>query len=395
MDTNADYDDAYDETEIEEAPRRRSPLRFVLLVLLLLVLLCVVCWFGSSLIGGVGSSILAPIQELLPGNIAAILPGDILVPAVTEEIPTGEPVEPAPTDEGILPPLPTEEPFPSPDTGEQPATVEPPTEATQEPGLPTVEATSEPVPGPTNTPDPAAGPTIVITPSSCEDNVAPVAVANGPYAGMRGKGQAFITFDAAGSEDPDGTIISYEWDFGDDSAPGYGLEVTHGYANPGSYVAILTVTDNCNVVAQDTAEVTISGPTPPAQTGTPDPNQTPTPIVTVTPPANDVTLGFCYIVQYGNTLSGIAWYYGIPLQDLAYVNNVSPNYFVKLGEGLFIPYQPISEGPNSYQVQYGDTIQSIAYQCAVSPGAVAEANDIPVDSTLTPGEVIIIPLGRY
>lgn len=414
MDANVDYDDSpyeesnFDDSEIEdvetedEEPKKRSPLRIILLVLVVLVLLCVVCWLGSSLLG---SAVTAPIQDLLGGGNGGVVavPVDTPAPAVTEEV-----VAPAPTDESTLP---TEEPATPPDTGEQPATVEPtqepgapteepaaPTEEptmepTEEPGAPT--ATTEPVPGPTNTPTPEAGGPIVITPTNCEDNVPPVAKANGPYDGMMGKGQALVTFDAGGSEDPDGTIIDFVWDFGDGSEPGYGPLVTHGYANPGKYTATLTVVDNCDATGQDTAEVTVSGPTPPPETATPGPNETPTAEPTAPPPPDNITLGYCYIVHYGDTLSGIAWYYGVPLQDLAYVNNVPPDYFVKAGEGLFIPYGPITEGANGYQVQYGDTIQGVAYQCAVSPAAVAEANGIPVDTTLTPGEVILIPIGRY
>jgi len=412
MDANTDYDDdAFDEreeAEIEdEEPRRSSPLRIILLILLVLVLLCVVCWLGSSFLGGAGSSlsstILDPIQGLLPGGGAAVVPADTPAPAMTEEVPTQEPVAPAPTDESALP---TEEPTATPVTGEQPATVEPTMEPTQEPGAPTEEpapapteeatteptTTTEPVPGPTNTPTRESGP-IVITPSNCEENDPPVANANGPYDGMMGKGQALVTFDAGGSEDPDGMIIDFVWDFGDGSEAGYGPLVTHGYTEPGQYTVTLTVIDNCDAIGQDTAEVTVSGATPPPGTGTPGATATAT--ATAEPPPDDVTLGFCYIVNYGDTLSGIAWYYGIPLQDLAYVNNVPADYFVKLGEGLFIPYGPITEGANGYQVQYGDTIYSVAYQCAVAPAAVAEANDISVDTALTPGEVIIIPIGRY
>ncbi len=416
---NIDYEDTYDEDAVDEtekeevSERRSSPLRIILLVLVVLVLLCVVCWLGSQFLG---AGLVSQIQGLVPGS-EMIIPVDTPISIVATEEPQPEqtnevvmpPEEPAPTDESMLP---TEEPVPAP-TDEEPAPPEPtqepaePTEEateapveesteepTQEPGEPT--ATTEPVPGPTSTPTMETEPTIVITPSSCEDNAPPVAVANGPYQAMMGKGQANITFDAAGSEDPDGAIIKFEWDFGDGSELGTGDIVTHGYTHPGNYVAILTVTDNCNAVGQDTAEVTISGPTPPAETVTPGPG-TPTPTATATPepPPGDVTLGYCYIVQYGDTLSGIAWYYGISIHDLAAVNNVSTDYFVKLGEGLFIPFGPITDGPNGYQVQYGDTVYSIAYQCAVTPATVAEANDIAVDTTLTPGEVIIIPIGRY
>jgi len=39
----------------------------------------------------------------------------------------------------------------------------------------------------------------------------PIANANGPYSGVSGE---FISFSSAGSSDPDGTIVSYFWDFG-------------------------------------------------------------------------------------------------------------------------------------------------------------------------------------
>ena len=39
----------------------------------------------------------------------------------------------------------------------------------------------------------------------------PIANANGPYSGVSGD---FISFSSAGSSDPDGTIVSYFWDFG-------------------------------------------------------------------------------------------------------------------------------------------------------------------------------------
>jgi YVTN family beta-propeller protein len=52
-------------------------------------------------------------------------------------------------------------------------------------------------------------------------------------------------FDASGSSDPDGTIVRYDWDFGDGaSLADGGPTPAHVYANPGTYTASLTVTDN-------------------------------------------------------------------------------------------------------------------------------------------------------
>ena len=56
-------------------------------------------------------------------------------------------------------------------------------------------------------------------------------------------------FNASGSSDPDGTIVSYHWDFGDgDSTTTTGPTVSHQFGGDVYYVT-LTVTDNhgfCN-----------------------------------------------------------------------------------------------------------------------------------------------------
>lgn len=87
--------------------------------------------------------------------------------------------------------------------------------------------------------------------------VPPVADAGGPYAGVAGQS---LQFDGTGSDDPDGTIVSYTWDFGD-GASGVGPAPSHVYESPGTFLVILTVTDNkglshaagaiVNVVPQD------------------------------------------------------------------------------------------------------------------------------------------------
>ncbi len=66
------------------------------------------------------------------------------------------------------------------------------------------------------------------------------------------------TFDATASFDPDGSIASYQWDFGDGST-GTGVTTSHDYTANGTYTVQLTVIDNLgastatvqNVVAAD------------------------------------------------------------------------------------------------------------------------------------------------
>lgn len=59
-----------------------------------------------------------------------------------------------------------------------------------------------------------------------------------------------VSLDASGSSDPDGTIGSYVWDFGDGSASASGVTATHDYPAVGYYTITLTVTDNKGATAK-------------------------------------------------------------------------------------------------------------------------------------------------
>ncbi|MFJ5932788.1 beta-propeller fold lactonase family protein [Streptomyces sp. NPDC093071] len=81
----------------------------------------------------------------------------------------------------------------------------------------------------------ADGPTSVITP-----NQGPVAKINTLYSGGRTG-----VFTASGSTDPDGSVVRYEWNFGDGTtATTTGPEVTHTFAQTGSRTVTVTVVDD-------------------------------------------------------------------------------------------------------------------------------------------------------
>ena len=65
-------------------------------------------------------------------------------------------------------------------------------------------------------------------------------------------------FDSAGSSDPDGTIVSRAWTFGDGSTDA-GATPSHTYANAGTYTVGLTVTDDDGATASTTRSVTVTG----------------------------------------------------------------------------------------------------------------------------------------
>ena len=85
-------------------------------------------------------------------------------------------------------------------------------------------------------------------------NKEPIAILDGPYFERIG---ALIQFDGTKCIDPDGSIVSYEWDFGDkststDAAP------THIYRKLGNFTVTLTVTDDDGNSTQNSTYVVIT-----------------------------------------------------------------------------------------------------------------------------------------
>lgn len=64
-------------------------------------------------------------------------------------------------------------------------------------------------------------------------------------------------FSGLGSNDPDGSITQYEWDFGDGTTA-TGPSPAHTYAAAGSYTVTLTVTDNEGATGTDSRPLTVS-----------------------------------------------------------------------------------------------------------------------------------------
>lgn len=66
-----------------------------------------------------------------------------------------------------------------------------------------------------------------------------------------------VSFDGTGSTDADGSITSYDWEFGDGTTA-TGSTPTHSYDAAGDYTATLTVTDDDGATATDSVTVSVT-----------------------------------------------------------------------------------------------------------------------------------------
>jgi glucose/arabinose dehydrogenase len=67
-----------------------------------------------------------------------------------------------------------------------------------------------------------------------------------------------VQFDASASTDPEGSPLTYRWDFGDNTS-GTGVKVSHNYARSGNFRVTLTVTDNNQNSDEETQTVRVLG----------------------------------------------------------------------------------------------------------------------------------------
>jgi uncharacterized delta-60 repeat protein len=103
----------------------------------------------------------------------------------------------------------------------------------------------------------ATGTYPILTASYIEGSVnqAPIAVLSADE--LSGNAPLTVNFSSAGSSDPDGNIVSYFWDFGDQTTSTE-ANPSHIYSNAGSYTAVLKVFDNGGASAQDSAMIVVS-----------------------------------------------------------------------------------------------------------------------------------------
>lgn len=135
---------------------------------------------------------------------------------------------------------------------------------------------------------------VVVDPTApTTPNQLPTAAFTPTTAGLR------VTVDGSASSDPDGTIASYAWTFGDGGTAS-GATASHTYATAGSFPVKLTVTDDRGGVATKTLTVTVA----------PAPNQAPTAAFTAAASGLGVTVDGAGSSDADGTIASYAWTFG-------------------------------------------------------------------------------------
>ncbi|WP_395726430.1 PKD domain-containing protein [Nakamurella sp.] len=122
-----------------------------------------------------------------------------------------------------------------------------------------------------------------------------------------------VAVNGTASADPDGTIASYAWDFGD-SSTGTGVTASRTYAAAGTYTVKLTVTDDKGATGSTTKTVTVTAP--------PAPNQPPVAAFTATPTNLSVAFNGSTSKDTDGSIASYAWDFG----DNSTGTGVSPTH---------------------------------------------------------------------
>jgi len=109
--------------------------------------------------------------------------------------------------------------------------------------------------------------------------------------------------------------------------------------------------------------------------------------------------GIYYTVRGGDTLGGIAAFYGVSQHAIIEANSITHPNTIFAGQHLFIPLgntpiaPPGSTLQPTYTVQPGDNLFRIAHRFGVSLTELARVNGISNISRVQAGRVLVLPTG--
>lgn len=113
--------------------------------------------------------------------------------------------------------------------------------------------------------------------------------------------------------------------------------------------------------------------------------------------APSATNQIVHVVRWGENLISIAGHYGTSVQAIMHMNGISNPNRIYAGQRLLIPgaVPPPAPAPcgQVYTIRSGDTLSGIAYRFGVSVNALVQANNIVNPNAIYYGQQLQIPCG--
>jgi murein DD-endopeptidase MepM/ murein hydrolase activator NlpD len=102
--------------------------------------------------------------------------------------------------------------------------------------------------------------------------------------------------------------------------------------------------------------------------------------------------GQIYIVQAGDTLSSIALRFGVTVEDLVRVNNITDPNALAIGAQLIIPGPEMVQGTVvTLSVPYGETLRSLGRRYQLSEDILVQLNRLVSPAELYTGATLVVP----
>ena len=176
---------------------------------------------------------------------------------------------------------------------------------------------------------------LTITVTAVLTNLPPVVVASATP--LTGVGPLTVAFSSAGSSDPEGATLTYDWTFGD-GASSTAANPGHTYQSPGTYLAHLTVSDGTNTVQSANFSINVTAPV----------NQPPTAVATASATNGVSPLVVTFSGAGSSDPEGTALTYNWTFGDGGTSTAVNPSHTYQAA-GSYMVRLTVSDGTNAVQ----------------------------------------------
>ena len=97
-----------------------------------------------------------------------------------------------------------------------------------------------------------------------------------------------------------------------------------------------------------------------------------------------------YTVRQGNTLFGIAQFFGTTVDKILMYNNIADPNKIQVGQQLIIPTDTVDISGYPYIVRPGDTLWSISQRFGMSIDDIKRKNNLDNPNLIYPGSTLIL-----